>query len=167
MPKRAVINLILLALIAALAAWLYWTGHNDTHSAPVTVSTIDPNSIDYITVTRSGQTELQFSKQQAGWRMLSPLPAPANNTRIKAMLAIINARSYTQLDAAGLDPDRFGIRDPAVMLKVNNLEFRFGSAAALDSRRYLLYQDQVHLIDDGLFQQLQQPPEFFIQSQDD
>ena len=59
-----------------------------------------------------------------------------------------------------------GIRDPAVMLKVNNLEFRFGSAAALDNRRYLLYQDQVHLIDDGLFQQLQQPPEFFIRSRD-
>jgi len=164
--KRALLNLLLVALIVIVAAFLGLTDSDDAPSAPVTVSTIDPNSINYITVSRAGQAELQFSKQADGWRLQSPLPAPANSTRIKAMLAILNARSYSQYDVAGLDPDQFGIRNPAVTLRLNEHEFRFGVTAALDDRRYLLYQDRLHLINDGLFQQLQQAPEFFIPEQE-
>lgn len=166
MNKRALLNLLLVALIVILAAFLGLTDRNDAPVEPVTVATVDPNSIDQITVSRAGQVELHFSRQVDVWQMQSPLSAPANSTRIKAMLAILNARSYSQYAVAGLDPDQFGIRDPAVTLRLNEHEFRFGGAAALDDRRYLLYRDRLHLINDGLFQQLQQAPEFFILEQE-
>ena len=165
MSKRAILNLLLLVFITILAAFLVFTDRDVATPAMVTVSTIDPNSIQQISVSRAGQVELQFSKRADGWYMQSPLSAPANNTRIKAMLAILKARSHAELPVTGLDPDQFGIRNPVVTLRLNEHEFRFGGPGPLDDRRYLLYQDRLHLINDGLFQQLQQKPEFFIMEQ--
>ena len=162
MNKRALLNVLLLALIAILAAFLVLTDRDAATPVLVTVSTIDPNSIRQISVSRAGQVELQFSKQADGWYMQSPLAAPANNTRINAMLAILHARSHARLPVAGLDPDQFGVRDPSVILRLDEHEFRFGGPGPLDDRRYLLYRDELHLINDGLFLQLQQKPEFFI-----
>ena len=161
MNKLTYINLLLLVVIVLLAAFLLLT-RNDGQPEQLNVSAIDPDSIDQIIISRAGQSELHFSKQTGRWRMLSPLAAPANDTRIQAILSILSARSHTQLDVAGLDPDRFSLRSPSVTLKLNEHEFRFGDAAPMDNRRYLLYLDTVHLINDGLFQQLQQKPEFFI-----
>ena len=162
MSKRALINLLLLTLVAALAAFLYFVPREEPPAPPV-ISTIAADSIDQISINRSGQTELRFSRLADGWQMLAPLTAPALPNRIKAILDLLHARSHAQYDPAELDLDSSGLRSPAVILKLNGYEFRFGNATALADGRYLLFQNQVYLINDGLYQQLQQPPEFFVQ----
>jgi len=164
--KRALINLLLLTLVAVLAAFLYFVPRAEPQAPPV-ISTIAADSIDQISVSRSGLPELRFSRLADGWQMLAPVTAPALPNRIKAMLDLLHAGSHAQYDPAELDQDASGLRNPAVILKLNEHEFRFGNATALADGRYLLFHNQVHLINDGLYQQLQQPPEFFVQRSKD
>jgi hypothetical protein len=167
MHKRAAINLLLVTCIVALAVFLVPSGTDDAPPNPVVVSTIDPVRIDRITVLRAGKEELRFIKHPAGWQMSSPVNAPAHPDRIMAMLAVLNARSHAVYNPADLNPDQIGIRHPAVTLKLNEHEFQFGGAAPLDQRRYVLFRNRLHLLRDGLYQQLLQPPEFFILKRED
>lgn len=164
MNKRIKINIALLALIVLVAAFLFQTGGKQTAEQQSAVTGMDGNSITRISVTRTGREVLRFIKQGNGWRMESPRSARANPTRINTILALLQTRSYAQLDAGDMDLTRFDLSKPAVILKLNRHEFRFGNNNTLEGRRYLLFQDTIHLIDDGLYQQLLQPAEFFVQS---
>ena len=164
MNKRSKINVALLALIALVAALLFLTTGKQEAEQQTSVSAIDKAGITSISITRTGRDALHFSKKGNAWQMVSPRPARANQTRINAILSVLQAHSYTQLDAGKMDLNRFDLVHPAVTLTLNDFEFRFGGSNPLEGRRYLLFQHTIHLIDDGLFEQLQQPAEFFIQS---
>ena len=165
MNKRSKINVALLALIVLVAALLFLTTGKQVAEQQPSVSAIDRGSINSISVSRKDRKELRFIKDNT-WQMVSPRTAPANPTRINAILSVLQARSYTQFDAAGMDLDRFDLAHPAVTLKLNDHEFRFGGSNPLEGRRYLLFRQTIYMIDDGLYQQLQQPAQFFIQPRD-
>ncbi len=145
-----------------ITSFLILTGDDETPEPPVKVSNITPESIDSITIIREGKEGLDFTNHQDTWQMTSPRTAAANHTRINAILFILQSRSYAQLYAKELNLSRFELRDPAITLKLNEYEFFFGGTDPLEYRRYLLFEDTVHLINDNLFHQLQQPPEFFL-----
>ena len=165
MNKRAKINIALLALIAIAATVLWLTRGTQSAGPQETVSGIDRQAISTISVIRKGRAELKFGKQNNIWRMLAPRTARANTTRINAMLSVLQAVSYAQLDAGAMGLGRFDLLDPAVILKLDGYEFRFGGTNPLEGRRYLLFRDTIYLIDDDLFEQLQQPAAFFIRQQ--
>lgn len=166
LKKRTKINIGLLVLIALTAALLYLTGGQQPVNRQTAVSSIDTDSITRISVSRTDRKTLRFVKQDNVWRMLSPLPARANPDRINAILSVLRARSYTQFEAVQTDLGRFDLVSPAVILTLNDHVFRFGGSNPLEGRRYLLFQHTINLIDDGLYQQLQQPADFFIQPED-
>ena len=156
----------MLAVIAVIAAFLLLNNTDRRENIPVAVSSIDKHGITVINISRGEREDITFNKAGDTWQMATPLHARANNTRIDAVLSVLQARSYTQLDAGMMDLDRFDLANPAVTLTFNNFEFLFGGSNPLEGRRYLLFQGTIHLIDDGLYQQLLQPAEFFIQNQD-
>ena len=119
MNKRSKINLVLLALIVLIAALLFLTAGKQTGKQQTSVSNIDIASITRISITRSERKPLRFIKSGNIWQMVSPRPAPANPTRINAILSVLQARSYTQLDAGQLDLNRFELTNPAVTRKIN------------------------------------------------
>lgn len=164
MKKYTKINLFLVLVIIAIGVFLGLTGKKPP-AGPATVSTLHGNNISVITVKRTGRKDIIFKKQGHAWRIVSPLTAAANSTRIKAILSVLQARSYAHIPARGVNLSRFDLANPAVVLKLDDHEFRFGGSEPLNGRRYLLYRNIIHLIDDGLFQQLQQPVEFFIAQQ--
>lgn len=167
MNKQTKINLGLLVAIAMIASFLMLTGRDKTPNEPAMITNIPKENIEIITLKREGQNNIIFTKHQDIWQMTSPKTATANITRINAMLYILQARSYAQLYAKGPSLRRFDLQNPAVTLQLNEHEFFFGGTNPLEHRRYLQFEDTVHLINDSLFHQLQQPPDFFIQAQDE
>lgn len=166
MKKYTKLNLALLTVIAVIAAFLLLNDTERAEQAPVTVSKIDRRRITVITINSDQRKDIIFDKKSGAWQMVSPLHARANSTRIAAILSLLQARSYTQLNAGGMDLGKFDLVKPAVTLKLNHYEFLFGNSNPLEGRRYLLFQGVIHLIDDGLYQQLQQPADFFIQDRE-
>lgn len=148
-----------------IASFLMLTGKDELANEPARVTNIAEENIDLITIKRKGQDDIIFTKHQNIWQMTSPKTAAANNTRINAMLHILQTRSYAQLYVEVPGLNQFDLLNPAVTLQLNDHEFFFGGTNPLEHRRYLQFEDTVHLINDGLFHQLQQPPDFFIRKQ--
>ena len=160
MDKRLRINIGLLAFIVLLTVVLLYTGE-ETDPEPVYISEINRDGINRIEVIRKGLDDFVFNKQGDTWFMQSPLEFTANNARINAMLRILTAESFGQLNPAEVELSRFELDDPLIKIKLNEHEFIFGNTDAIDQRRYVLFNDTIHLTNDSLYKQLTTNAAFF------
>jgi uncharacterized protein DUF4340 len=157
--KRLWINIGLLAFIILMSVVLINT-EEEIQELP-RLSTIDHNDIIQIQVLRKDKEDYIFSKQGEAWQMNSPQQFRANISRINAMLRILNIESHSQLDPAKTDLKAIGLTDPAVVMKLNDHEFKFGNTDAIDHHRYVLFNGKIYLTNDFLYHQLMANTEFF------
>ncbi len=125
------------------------------------LSTIDHNDIVQIKISRKDKEDFAFNKQGETWYMDSPQHFRANNSRINAMLRMLSVKSYSQLNSAEVDLETIGLADPAIVMKLNDHEFKFGKTEAIDLHRYILYNGEIHLTNDFLYHQLMTSAAFF------
>ena len=162
MKARIFFSLGLLLLVVLVFAVLLLNPKEVDDTGISSVSSVDAQATRRIEITRGQQAPLVLEKEAAGWMIVSPILARANPDRVESMLGIVKATSHTRIAA---DRDRLGTfgLDPAqVVLRLDQYEFVFGNTDPIDERRYLYFDGIVHLVDDGLFHQLKQKPEFFV-----
>lgn len=154
MSRALMINLGLAAFVVLLAAALFlFKPETETEPARLAAG-LDRNTINRIAVRRQALDELIFERQGVDWFMRAPLAIRANPARVDALLRLPETESHAALDPAVHAPDRFGLAQPAVIMTLNEYEFRFGGTDAIDRRRYILFKDRIHLTDDFLYPQL-------------
>ena len=156
------INLALVLVIIVVAAAVYLAGGRQPDEAPLRLTSVDPAGVSSITVEQRGGMTIRFVKAGQVWAMTAPVQGPANPARINAMLAILQSQSFARIDSNAIEPGRFDLLQPAVVLTLNDQRFTFGGSNPLEGRRYVLYDGTVHLLNDNLYHQLLQPAEFFL-----
>lgn len=154
------LNLILIAIIAALATFLISTEQKQDGEKKIFISDIAATDIKHISLKRRGKDDINFVKQQDSWMMTSPYFVRASKYRITAMLKLLHEQSFAQFSSKELE--RFKLNPAKVLLHLNDQEFAFGDSNQIDKHRYVSYRDTVHLINDDLYPQLTQPAKFFI-----
>lgn len=162
MQSRLIINIVLFILVCVLGVFLFVTETGNNHTEEILLTSMNPENIHTIVVTRKQTDEIVFKKENKTWQMQSPYALPANPVRINTMLGLLKAHSYTQLNKKELQLDRFHLQDPEVSIRFNQLQIDFGDVSPLGDQRYVMVGDSVHLINDSLFQQLQTNATFFL-----
>ena len=162
MPDKLRLNLILLAIIAALATFLISTEEKQDSEKKIFISDIAAADIKHISLKRHGKDDINFVKQQHNWMMTSPYFVRASKYRITAMLKLLHEQSFAQFSRKELQLERFKLKPAAVLLHLDDQKFAFGGNNQIDKHRYVIYRDTVHLINDDLYPQLTQTAEFFI-----
>lgn len=163
MSQRFLINLALLVCVVGLAIFLTTENDRIIEEQNVTLTDVDPESIHVIHIERQGLDDVFFQKQNNHWMMQSPFNLPANNSRIKVMLKLLQAHSYDHFSAADNDLTPFMLAVPAVSIVLNDTRIAFGDTNPLEEKlRYVLIKDTVHIINDSLFHQLQASATFFL-----
>jgi uncharacterized protein DUF4340 len=157
--KRLWINIGLLAFIILLSVILLNT-EEETQELP-RLSTIDQNDIVQIKVLKKDKENFIFNKQGETWHMSSPQQFRVNNSRINAMLRMLNIESHSQLDPTEVELEIVGLADPTVIMKLNDHEFKFGKTDAIDQHRYVLFNGKIYLTNDFLYHQLMTNAAFF------
>jgi uncharacterized protein DUF4340 len=158
--KQLRINIGLIVFITLLSILVIKSGE-ETEQELSRLSTIDQNDIVQIEILRKDLDDFIFNKQDGVWRMNSPQQYLANDARIHAMLRILNVKSHSQLNPAEVNLDAVGLTEPVIIMKLNEYEFKFGSTDAIDQRRYVLFNGEIHLTDDSLYNQLTTNAAFF------
>ncbi|PHS32168.1 MAG: hypothetical protein COA95_04540 [Methylophaga sp.] len=148
MKSRYLFNILLIIVILGL----YWFLNQET-SIPTqpTLSITSHDDISQITIARNGLDTISIHKNSSGWQLVQPLNAPANNTRMKLLLSILNTPIYAQLSHAdNATRSQLGFNDTSTVLTLNNDRFQFGNIESISKRRYVLHNDVIHLIDDNV-----------------
>lgn len=163
MPRRLLINLVLLFCVIGLAVFLGTNKEQEIIEPDVTLTDIYPDSIHRIHIERRDLDDIIFQKQNDHWHMQSPFNLPANPSRIKVMLKLLQAHSYDHFSAPDNDLTPYMLAVPAVSIVLNDTRIAFGDTNPLNKKlRYVLVKDTVHIINDSLFHQLQTSATFFL-----
>ncbi len=150
MSRRALVNLLLLGLLALLGA-LAWLrpGQAPEGERHPPLTAIDPAGVRAIRVERSGQPAIVLRREDGHWLMQAPFRGRVDDARVRMLLRILAERSQRRV--GGGDPARYGLAPPQATLTIDEARFEFGSAHPLEALRYVRTGDAVHLVVDATY----------------
>jgi hypothetical protein len=149
MKNRWILNLVMLALVAGLVAFLYLRPQtNNDASVQFEVTTLKLADFNAIKVEFPTQAPTTFEKVGGFWRMMAPYKARADQISVQRILSIIAAKTKDKFSAA--DKEKFGLNNPQLRLKLSGLtgteEFIFGTFNTVTDEQYVAYKDSVYLL---------------------
>ena len=164
MNPRWWLNLGLAAVIGGLAAIAYFKPGVDRPAAKPALSTLTADTVQSISVERSGQPAIVLEKTGGHWRMTAPFSARANRFRVDSLLRVATAESETRLPLEEASLTQYGLAKPLLEVRFNDELIQFGGMHPLKQQLYVRYQDSVHLIGAHHFQPVASRVNDFIDS---
>ncbi len=149
MKNRWILNLVMLAVVAGLVAFLYLRPkvNNDALSQHE-VSTLKLADFTAVKAEFSAKVPTSFEKVDGLWRMISPYKTRADQMSVERILAIIAAKSTEKFPATDLV--KFGLDKPQLKLKLTKATgdevFSFGTFNSVTEEQYVGYKDAVYLL---------------------
>ncbi len=148
MKQRWIVNLILLALVAGIVAFLYLRPKAGVDAMQYEVSHLKLADFTSIKVEFPAQAPVTFEKVDGLWRMTAPYKTRADQISVSRILAIIAAKSKDKLPANDLA--KYGLDNPRIRLKfagaAGDQTFVFGTFNPVSEEQYVAYQDAVYLV---------------------
>ena len=149
MKNRWILNLVMLALVAGLVAFLYLRPNADTSSEiQHEVTTLKLADFNAIKVEFPTQAATTFEKVDGLWRMTAPYKVRADQLSVQRILSIIAAKTPNKF--AATDMEKFGLTNPQLKLKLTGAtsaeEFIFGTFNTVTDEQYVAYKDSVYLL---------------------
>jgi hypothetical protein len=150
MKKRWLLNLILLAVVAGLVAFLYLRPKPDAaKDSSYELSSYKMAEFNAIKVEFPAKAAVVFEKVDGFWRLTAPYKTRADMASVQRILSVIAANSREKLSAADLE--KFGLHQPSIKLtlyrdKDNAEEILFGTHSALTEEQYVSHKGAVYLI---------------------
>ena len=149
MKNRWLLNLVMLALVAGLVAFLYLRPQAKNAEASLhEVTTLKLADFNSIKVEFPTQAPTIFEKVDGLWRMVAPYKTRADQLSVQRILSIIAAKSADKFSAT--DMEKFGLNNPQLRLKLNGAkgeeEFIFGTFNTVTDDQYVAYKDSVYLL---------------------
>ena len=152
MKNRWLLNLVMLALVAGLVAFLYLRPKaNIDVPSQHEVSTLKLADFTAVKAEFSAKVPTSFEKIDGLWRMTSPYKTRADQISVQRILAIIAAKSSEKFP--NTDLAKFGLDKPQLKLKLTKATgdevFNFGTFNSVTEEQYVGYKDAVYLLSGG------------------
>lgn len=149
MKNRWILNLVMLALVAGLVAFLYLRPKADTSSEiQHEVTALKLADFNAIKVEFPTQAATTFEKVDGLWRITAPYKTRADQLSVQRILSIIAAKTPNKYSAT--DVEKFGLNNPQIKLKLSGAtgteEFIFGTFNTVTDEQYVAYKDGVYLL---------------------
>lgn len=137
-------NTILLLLVLIQGLLLLY--EPAVHNGQQPLTELDTTQIDHIYIVRKPLGDVHLQKTQQQWRLVSDNARLANAQMIEKILGLLRSQSYQHFSSQDKDLSLFGLAHPQTTIRFNNTEIAFGAEEPLHSHRYILLDQQIHLI---------------------
>lgn len=143
MKSGWLLNLVLLAAVAALACFAWLTPSREDQ-AKKTLSTLQSAQAQRITLERPAQPAVTLERRDAQWLITAPFKARADEFQVMRMLTILEAQPTLRLPATDLE--RFDLQSPAALLTIDGVEYAFGGINTVTREQYVQRGDTVYAV---------------------
>ena len=154
------LNLILGLLVLALLVFSLQQNQNE-YTPISTYQASDINNIKLI----SKQRQLEFSKHNNLWSLPSSPDKPVQQAHIEKLLGILKTHSYRQFENNENNRKAFGLNAATGEMILNDMQILYGTTDPTTDNRYILFNNQIHLITDLYYQYLLAGEAFFSAAQ--
>ncbi len=154
MSTRNILNLVLLAVVGILVLFvIYEPGKQE--KVKQTLSRLDKNTVNKITITRTGVKDVVLVKQGDNWRMQAPYELAANNFKAENLLDLLGLESDVQYPLDKLDVKTYGLDKPRASITYNDKHrFEFGTTEPLKRRRYIKHNNTLYVVADIFYHRM-------------
>ena len=154
MNSRSILNLLLLVLLLAMAAFLVYKKNQPQKI--LRLSDLQIDSITRIEIPRAGGKTILLKKMpgklgDAHWWMQQPYQIRAHEFRVKNLLNLSQTVVDKVYPVDQLKLSDYGLDNPRAKIIFNQTEIDFGKANPLNNRRYLRSGNRLVLIEDQLY----------------
>lgn len=143
MRRSWLLNAALLAVIAALASFIYFKPKQDD-SGTYPLSMLKADEITRLRIERAARPPLVLKKTGRQWLITAPIAARADAFQVQRLLSILDARASSRL--AATDLARFDLDRPGVRLTLGDQNFSFGMINAASREQYVLTANAVYTV---------------------
>lgn len=143
MRRTAWLNVLLAAVVAALAAWVYFKPDRAA-SASHPLSAVKPSEVATIRIERPGAPAILLEKKQDAWFITAPFAARGNEVRAQQLVELVQAHSEHRYPAADLG--RFELDQPQARVTLAGQAFSFGMMSPVTRDQYVLTGDAVYAV---------------------
>ncbi len=148
MPRKRLINLILLVAIIALGLLVWLTPETPEPATPEPLTDLNPSTIERIEISNPSITRLVLARKGKQWQMLEPYRVTANRARINILLDLLATPWAERFSVDSEQLGEFGLVPPKARLHFDQTEILFGGTHPYNYQRYLKIGNQVHLTKD-------------------
>lgn len=148
MSRRNLLNLALLLVAAALAAVIVLRPGLHTTARRAPLSTLDPQQVTRIDVTRPAGAALHFRKHGTHWQIDDGKVLSADDFQMSTVLALLQAVPVRSYPVHDLDLARLGLDPPQASAQFDTLQLELGGTDAIDGLRYVRSGATVFLVKD-------------------
>lgn len=150
-----------LAAAALLVAILELHRHR-AHPPPARLISLAPERITRIAAQASGWPPLTLVRRRDGWTLRAPVRAPADASRVAALVAALEEPVAREYPAGAGEPASTGLDRPALKVAVNGTPLEFGAVNPTTLLRYIRVHGQIALAMDYVAPMLQNGPWQFV-----
>lgn len=160
MSSRTIVNIILVILLIGLGVIslkpsLFTSTPQQAVKTPLT--SLSVKDITKISIhNQQGNTHLTL--QNDNWQVTEPIHISTNQYNVNQLLELSQLQSRAHYPADPAKLAEFGLTAPIAILRLNDVEIRFGITDPIHQSRYLAIGNTIHLIDDQYSYLLQHAP---------
>ena len=154
MSGRTLINIVLLVVVAALAAFIAYTPEREADDELEPLSRENPRAISRIRLDPTTAGTIELRRAEGVWTLVDPIRIAANDFRVNALVGVLSAPVHARFDASPQELGRYGLATPKGRILLDGIEVLFGDTEPIHGRRYLFYDGKVALVDDAYFSHL-------------
>ena len=146
MNKKNLLNILLVFVVAALAAVIYFSEEESTLLDQLTDT--PPESVGKIKIQHNNHTTFINKRDDDQWVIVQPINIEANNFRISSILKLINAPVHNHYRLDEIDLGKTGLSDSGTHITLDDNSITFGNINPATGLRYIRFNDQVVTIED-------------------
>ncbi|WP_455202909.1 DUF4340 domain-containing protein [Kaarinaea lacus] len=150
MSSRAWLNVVILIAVVVLALFaFYQPSNNSEQTLQHALTPMNKVEVSDIEIRRPGKTTVRLQKQDQHWYVREPIKVPASPYRVDTLLELLQQNSFSRYQVEPANLAKYGLQPPKAELQFNHTTLALGEVDPLRGRRYVLFADQVHLINDN------------------
>jgi hypothetical protein len=139
-------RLTLLITVLALLALAGWQLQRDADDSDHVLTSLDPASIQRITLTLPGAPAMHYQKRNGHWWRTDGIPAPATDTRLSDLADTATAPVLAWRAASDFELDKIGLAPPRAVLDLDGTALEFGELAVTGPQHYVRVGQRVALV---------------------
>lgn len=139
-------RLILLVAVAALLALAGWQWQRDAGNDDHLLTSLDPASIDHITLTVPGTPALHYQKRNGHWWRTDGTPARADDDRLTDLADTATAQVVTWRPASDFELGKIGLSPPRAVLDLDGTVLTFGELSVTGPQHYVRVGERIALV---------------------
>ncbi len=161
MKNRWLLNLVMLALVVSLVAFLYLRPKTVVTSQVLyEVSQLKLADINSVKIEFPTKAPVTFEKKEGLWRMLAPHKMRADQLSVQRIISVIAATTVDKFSSEDLS--KYGLDKPELKIKLQGdvveAEFIYGTYNPVSYAQYVAFKDSVYLLSGKYAEAASTPP---------